>query len=357
MNRARVTTVLLVVSIAAATAMGSANAAPSAERSTSAVAGGRDPAGANRTVEAGGGLVTFVVPRGWDVTDRATKVPPHAFLRLEEEWSLDNQPVHELAKIANGDVSVALGAEPLYEVVDEETWSPAVLEVFTSRGATFNIQAPGTWAGNSSTTAIGELDGGYLRVDLADVDGQLLIAVTQADEVPTDAEQRAVTAFLDSVEVDDSVFGPLQNGIDARLHVAASETGAGDFTVSTLMPVDWVQDSTAEVGQLFVGPEADSAFVQFVASLDEDGLEGEIQRELDDFATEDFFGKKTKRQKITRDGVPLVVIWDGNPKTANAAAVYGTDGVIFFAAYLVTDDDNELLHGMVDKLLLLDHNA
>jgi hypothetical protein len=55
--------------------------------------------------------------------------------------------------------------------------------------------------------------------------------------------------------------------------------------------------------------------------------------------------------------VPLVVVWDGKPKTTNAAAVYGTDGVIFFAVYFVTDDDNELLRAMVDELVLVEHNA
>jgi len=336
--------------------MGAAGAATIPVRSTGAPAGGGEPAAAD-AVEVGGGLVTFTVPRGWKVGNRASKVPPNAYVRLEDSWAIDEEdPVNELATVTKGSITVALGTEPLYELVDEPTWRRAFLDLLTRQGATFAVQAPGTWAGNPSNSSIGELDGRYLRADFVELDSQLLVAMTLADATPTQSEQRDITAILDSVEVDESVFGPLQNGIDARIHADGSETGAGAITVSTLMPTDWVHDTTAEVGQLYVDPDAENAFVGFSLARDEDGLEGEIERELDDFAADDFFGKKTTRQKITRDGVPLVVVWDGNPKKTNAAAVYGTDGVIFFAVYFVTDDDNELLRAMVDELVLVEHN-
>jgi hypothetical protein len=357
MNRLRSVAALLVLSIALVAASGGWAGAATAppDRSSGAATGGR--ASAKDPVEAGGGLVTFEVPRGWKVGNRASRVPPNAYLRLEDSWSIDEEePVHKLATVTRGAITVALGAEPLYELVDEPTWRGAFMDLLGRQGATFAIQAPATWAGNPSNQAIGELDGSYLRVDFVEIDSQLLVALTLADATPTQGEQRDIAAFLDSVEVDDSVLGPLQNGIDARIHADASETGAGNITVSTLMPTNWVHDTTAEVGQLYVDPEAENAFVGFTLARDEAGLEGEIERELDDFAAQDFFGKKTKRQRITRDGISLVVVWDGNPKTTNAAAVYGTDGVVFFATYLVTDDDNELLQAMVDELVLVEHN-
>ena len=230
-----------------------------------------------------------------------------------------------------------------------------MLESFEDAGATFDVEEPGTWAGAPSEQAIGELDDSYLRLDLAEIDGQLLAAESRADDVPSESAQEDITAFLDSVEVDDSVFGPLQNGLDARINVSAEETGAGEFTASTLVPLDWIHDTESEVGQLYEDPNTDEIFAQFIVALDEAGLEGEIERELDEFALESFFEARPVREEIELDGVPMVVMWDGDPDEATAAAVYGTDGVIFLSLYMVTDD-NELLHEMVDALVLIDHN-
>jgi hypothetical protein len=334
--------------------------------SSVAACGGGDDGGENSTstdtdqetgsVEAGGGLVTFTLPPGWEVEDIREDVPEQAFLRLEDSWSLnEEQPVVELATVSDGTVTATLGAEPLYEAVDEETWSEALLESFEDAGATVNVQAPGTWAGEPSEQAIGEHDDSYLRLDLAALDGQFLTAQSRAEDVPSESEQEGITELLDSVEVDDSVFGPLQNGLDARIHADAAETGAGDFTASTLVPLDWIHDTEAPIGQVYEDPDTDEIFAQFILVLDDAGLEGEIEQELDEFATDDFFDERPVREEIERDGVPLVVMWDGDPDEATAAAVYGTDGVIFFSLYMVTDD-NELLHEMVDALVLIDHN-
>jgi len=360
MIRFRCTAIVLALSLSIVAACGGGGGGDDEEASsdqpTTDATDENEPDEATGTVEVAGGLVTFELPEGWEVEDQADEVPEPAFLQLEDSWSLDEeQPVVELATVSNGSVTVTLGAEPLYEAVDEPTWREATLDWFDDRGASFNIEAPGTWADQPSRQVIGTLDGGYLRLDLAEIDSQLLAAQTRADDTPSEDDQRDITAFLDSVEVDDSVFGPLQNGLDARLHVDPAETGAGPFTVSTLVPLDWVHNAEATVGQIFEDPESGESFVQFTAVLDESGLEGEIEREQEEFADDAFFEAEPEREELERDGLPIVVLWDGDPDDAIAAAVYGTDGVIFFGVYIVTDD-NEVLHAVVDNLLVIDHN-
>lgn len=310
-----------------------------------------------RTIETGGGLVTFELPKGWRVDERTRKVPPKAFLRLEDEWAVDEeQPVYELALLSGDSTKTSIGVERLPAAVAEATWRRTLLDRFVAAGATLGVEAPATFGGQPSQRVIGELDGSYLQLDFAEIDGQLVAAQTRAADTPDADASAQIDALLDSVRVDTSVLGPLQNSLDARIHVDAASTGAEPFTASTLVPISWVHDPTAEVGQVFEDPaNGGASFAQITASLDEQGLKGEIQRELDDFASKSFFTEKPVRERGRRNGVPIQILWNGAPGEAKAAAVYGTDGVIFFSLYLVADD-NELLHGMVDELAVLEHS-
>ncbi len=311
--------------------------------------------GAGRSVETGGGLVTFELPAGWKVEQRARKVPPPAFLRVDEEWAVaDDAPVVELAQLAGRSTKTAIGVERLPEAVDEATWRRALLDRFVAAGATIGVEAPATFGGQPSQRVIGTFDGSYLQLDFVELDGQLVAAQTRAADTPDAASAQEIDDLLDSVRVDTSVLSPVQNSLDARIHVTAADSGGAPLTVSTLVPISWVHDPTAEVGQVYEDPATGGeSFVQLIASLDEQGLKGEIQRELDDFATESFFDEKPTRQRAKRNGVPIQILWDGDPDEATKAAVYGTDGNLFFSVYMVADDD-ELVRTMVDQLVVLD---
>jgi hypothetical protein len=311
--------------------------------------------GTGRSIETGGGLVTFELPRGWKVDERSRKVPPPAYLRLDAEWASNGEaPVVELAQLSGDSVKTAIGVERLPEAVDEPTWRRALLDRFVAAGAFFGIEAPATFGGQPSQRVIGELGGSYLQLDFVELDGQLVAAQSRAADTPDAAASQALDEMLDSVRVDSSVLSPVQNALDARIHVTAADSGAEPLTVSTLVPLGWVHDPTAEVGQVYEDPtNGGESFVQLIASRDEQGLRGEIQRELDDFATESFFDAKPTRERVRRNGVPIQILWDGDPDEATKAAVYGTDGNLFFSAYMVAGD-TELLHAMDDELVVLD---
>lgn len=159
--------------------------------------------------------------------------------------------------------------------------------------------------------------------------------------------------MLTDLRVDPAALDPFTHAFDARRNVSASVTGGSEFTVSVLVPA-WWSFSESDAGGLFEDPDSEG-FVNISVTRSDRDLDGEVEREVAEFADEEFFlGVPTTREDRVVRSVPTVILWEGDPATTDAAAVFGSDGVIFSRVYVYTPGDHDLLVAIVDSLVYPD---